>query len=76
MTPGDKLRLTLQWVQARINGEMIETTNYRRNYLGFEGSVSQRELDAICGAVNLFYMSLSSPIRITNAAGEIIPAHW
>lgn len=76
MTPGDKLRLTLQWAQDRINGEMIEAPNYKMNYLGFNGTVSQRELDAICGAVNLFYMSLSSPIRITNAAGEIIPAHW
>lgn len=71
MTPAAKLRLALQWAEDCINGEMIEAPNYTRQYLGFPCSVSQRELDAICLALNTFYDALASPLRVGNSMGEL-----
>ncbi len=70
--PTDKIRLALQWREDVESGEMIEARNYDKTYMGF-GEVSQKELDAICKAINVFYAEMGSRLRIHNSMGELRP---
>ena len=72
MTPTARLRLALQWAEDKIDGELIEQGSYCRTHLGYDNyPISQRELDAICRAANMFYEQLDSPVRLWNSMGEI-----
>lgn len=41
-------------------------------YLGFK-RISQKELDAICAAVNIYFKMSDSDFRVINRGGEIMP---
>lgn len=62
-----RLRSALQWRDDVERSELI------KKCLGFD-LITQRELDAICAAANMFYKIMGSPLRITNRMGELIPA--
>lgn len=70
-----KLALAIQWREDVDRPEMIETPGYNRTYLAYRDSpyVSQEELDAICEAVNLYYILMGDNKRINNHMGELIP---
>ena len=67
-------RITLQWLEDQITGEMIETKDYRRTHL-FPGSVtgegiSQKNLTRLRRGV--CKLLEDSPYRINDSMGEII----
>lgn len=68
----DKLRLILQWIQDVEHGEMIESRNYRRTYMGFD-QVSQVDLFKLCEDANAALVHAGSQYRVGNSMGEIIP---
>ena len=53
---------------------MIECTDYTKHYLGF-GSISQKELDALCQLANTYLCDYTSGKFISNQMGEIIPVN-
>lgn len=67
-------RITLQWIEDQVTGEMIEAKNYHKTHL-FPGSVteesiSQKNLSRIRRGV--CKLLEDSPYRINDSMGEII----
>lgn len=67
-----KLQKALRWRDDVEDGEMIESHNYRKEYMGFN-KISQKELNAICEAANCYYSLMGSSLRIGNSMGELKP---
>jgi hypothetical protein len=67
-----KVLKVLIWRMSIEEPEFISAPNYRKDYMGFE-SISQKDLTLICTAVNRFFSTLDSSLRVTNVMGEIRP---
>ena len=66
--------LLIQWVEDQLKGEMIEGNGYFKAYLSVPGSISQKELNALCKAVNLYLKKMErTDFRICNSMGKFIP---
>jgi hypothetical protein len=75
----NRVRTALQWRLDVAKGEMIEQRlaghdTYTKDYLGFAGTVSQRDLENICSIVNDTFRLGGSSLRVRNSMGEIHPA--
>jgi hypothetical protein len=60
----------LQWLTDLDEGEFIETTYWKRDYLCFP-NVTQCMLDQICRVVNTILEIEKSRTRVYNSMGEI-----
>ena len=69
MTTTQLIRIAM-WVQHQNEGEMIESSGYRKDYLNLPPRVSQDDLDAVCKFFNNY---IQGKVKITNHMGEIIP---
>ncbi len=68
-----RLKKAITWRLDVEQGEMIEAAGYRKDYMGFKGSISQKELNAICEASGKIFEALGSDLRIGNSMGELRP---
>lgn len=68
-----KLAQAIEWREAVASGEMVETRDYTKHYMGYSDITSQKELDAICTAINAYYQAMNDDKRIVNYKGELIP---
>ena len=72
----NRLCLVLKWRIDRENSEMVSFKSlkglvYDKDYLSFEGSVFQDDLDLFCEIANSIFEKRNSNLRVWNQWGEI-----
>lgn len=68
-----RLRYALGWFEDLHEGEMIQTLNYRRTHLGFNGTVSQDDLVSIARVLDEVALKINSPYEVAVSMGELVP---
>ena len=74
----DRAMKVIRWRMDVESGEMIEQIKdgeqYCKDHLSVKGTISQRDLGAICATVNEVLYQSCSDIMVSNSMGEFIPA--
>lgn len=68
----------VKWIEDIIEGEMIESRGYCKEYLDFPGNISQKDLSFISKILNCileYQYGEGRGIRVMNSMGEIVPIH-
>ena len=76
----DRVMKVMAWRLDIESNEMIECVKdgeqYCKDHLSIKGTISQRDMDAICYTVNEVLYQSGSTIMVANNMGEFLPTKF